>query len=169
MAKMRVIVVGGFLGAGKTTLLAQAAKHFAAQSKRVGVITNDQANHLVDTQYLEALNVTVGEVAGGCFCCRFEDLENAASRLFKDIRPDVLLSEPVGSRTDISATVPGANPKMAIPATYDAILRMQTSASMKLLPWMKMNSRFRLHSGPARYNGCLYQTAASQLKTPEGC
>jgi Ni2+-binding GTPase involved in maturation of urease and hydrogenase len=105
MAKMRVIVVGGFLGSGKTTLLAQAAKHFAAQGKRVGIITNDQAAHLVDTQILKGLNVEVEEVAGGCFCCRFEDLERAASRLFKDFRPDVLLSEPVGSCTDISATV----------------------------------------------------------------
>ncbi len=105
MAKMRVIVVGGFLGAGKTTLLAQAAKHFAAQGKRVGIVTNDQAAHLVDTHFLAALNVAVGEVAGGCFCCRFEDLERAASLLFKDIRPDVLLSEPVGSCMDISATV----------------------------------------------------------------
>jgi Ni2+-binding GTPase involved in maturation of urease and hydrogenase len=104
-AKMRVIVVGGFLGSGKTTLLLQAAKHFAAQGRRVGIVTNDQAADLVDTQFLAALNVEVEEVAGGCFCCRFEDLERAASRLFKDIRPDVLLSEPVGSCTDISATV----------------------------------------------------------------
>ncbi len=105
MSRMRVIVVGGFLGAGKTTLLAQAAKHFASRGKRVGIITNDQAVHLVDTKYLESLNVTVGEVAGGCFCCRFEDLENAAGRLFEATRPDVLLSEPVGSCMDISAAV----------------------------------------------------------------
>jgi len=105
MAKMRVIVVGGFLGAGKTTLLAQAAKHFVGQGKRVGIVTNDQAAHLVDTLLLKALNVEIEEVSGGCFCCRFEDLERAANRLFKDIHPDVLLTEPVGSCTDISATV----------------------------------------------------------------
>ena len=105
MTKMRVIVVGGFLGAGKTTLLAQAAKHFARQGKRVGIITNDQAADLVDTRLLAGLGVAVGEVAGGCFCCRFEDLERTASSLLKDNRPDVLLSEPVGSCVDISATV----------------------------------------------------------------
>jgi G3E family GTPase len=65
MAKLRVIVVGGFLGSGKTTLLAQSAKHLAAQGKRVGIITNDQAAQLVDTQYLAALGVPVGEVSGG--------------------------------------------------------------------------------------------------------
>jgi Ni2+-binding GTPase involved in maturation of urease and hydrogenase len=105
MTKMRVIVVGGFLGAGKTTLLAQAAKHFARQGKQVGIITNDQAADLVDTRLLAGLGVAVGEVAGGCFCCRFEDLERTARSLLRDNRPDVLLSEPVGSCVDISATV----------------------------------------------------------------
>ncbi len=105
MSKMRVIVVGGFLGAGKTTLLSQAAKHFAAQGKSVGIITNDQAAHLVDTQLLSGSGVAVREIAGGCFCCRFEDFERTADRLFKDMRPDVILSEPVGSCMDISATV----------------------------------------------------------------
>jgi G3E family GTPase len=47
----------------------------------------------------------VEEVAGGCFCCRFEDFERTANNLFQSVRPDVLLAEPVGSCTDISATV----------------------------------------------------------------
>lgn len=105
MAKLRVIVVGGFLGSGKTTLLSQAAKHLSAQGIRVGIVTNDQAEQLVDTRFLASLDVAVGEVAGGCFCCRFEDLEDAAGRLIRDACPDVLLTEPVGSCTDISATV----------------------------------------------------------------
>ncbi len=105
MTKMHVVVVGGFLGSGKTTLLARAAKHLSGEGKRVGIITNDQAAQLVDTQLLKSPDVTVGEVAGGCFCCRFQDLEEAANRAFKDVRPDVLLTEPVGSCTDISATV----------------------------------------------------------------
>ncbi len=102
---MQVIVVGGFLGAGKTTLMAQAAKHFAAQGKQVGIITNDQAVDLVDTHFLSAQGIAVREVAGGCFCCRFEDLERASRDLITSMRPDILLTEPVGSCTDISATV----------------------------------------------------------------
>ncbi len=100
-----MIVVGGFLGAGKTTLMAQAAKHFAGLDKSVAVITNDQAVDLVDTHFFSALDIVVREVAGGCFCCRFEDLERAAKDLWTTMRPDVLLTEPVGSCTDISATV----------------------------------------------------------------
>ncbi len=105
MSRMRIIVAGGFLGAGKTTLLTQAAKYFTARGKCVGIITNDQAANLVDTHILSSLGIAVQEVPGGCFCCRFADLEIAAGRLLQDMQPDVLLSEPVGSCTDISATV----------------------------------------------------------------
>jgi len=50
MAATRVILVGGFLGAGKTTLVARAAERFSRQGKRVGLVANDQAADLVDTE-----------------------------------------------------------------------------------------------------------------------
>ena len=53
MATTRLILVGGFLGAGKTTLLAQAAERLARQGKRVGLVANDQAADLVDTELLK--------------------------------------------------------------------------------------------------------------------
>jgi Ni2+-binding GTPase involved in maturation of urease and hydrogenase len=105
MHQMRLILVGGFLGAGKTTLLAHAAERLAGQGRRVGLITNDQATHLVDTQILQAATSAVREVTGGCFCCRFEDLVTAIERLTGESAPDVLICEPVGSCTDLSATV----------------------------------------------------------------
>jgi len=103
--KVRLILVGGFLGAGKTTLLSEVAARLMADGKRVGLITNDQATNLVDTELLAQKGFGVSEVAGGCFCCRFQDLEGAASKLVTELKPDVLLGEPVGSCTDISATV----------------------------------------------------------------
>ena len=45
------------------------------------------------------------EITGGCFCCRFNSLTDAADRLTRDARPDVFLAEPVGSCTDLRATV----------------------------------------------------------------
>ena len=45
-------MVGGFLGAGKTTTLARLARHYMQQGKRVGIVTNDQAADLVDTNSL---------------------------------------------------------------------------------------------------------------------
>ena len=101
----RVILVGGFLGAGKTTLLARAAKRLTDQGKRVGLVANDQAADLVDTALLEETGSKVEEVAGGCFCCRFPDMVAAMQRLVRRDNVDVLIGEPVGSCTDLSATV----------------------------------------------------------------
>ena len=102
---VRMILVGGFLGAGKTTLLARAARRLMDQGRRVGLITNDQAANLVDTGILRQGGFGVGEVAGGCFCCRFSDFVAASDKLLNEIQPDVLFGEPVGSCTDLSATV----------------------------------------------------------------
>ena len=42
-------------------------------------------------------------MTGGCFCCRFSDLIDAADRL-RAHAPDIIFAEAVGSCTDISAT-----------------------------------------------------------------
>ncbi len=105
MNPVQFIMVGGFLGAGKTTALTVLARRFLDAGRRVGLITNDQSADLVDTGLLRAGGLPVAEVAGGCFCCRFEDLAEAAGRLRAEQRPEVLLAEPVGSCTDLVATV----------------------------------------------------------------
>jgi G3E family GTPase len=99
------VMVGGFLGAGKTTALLRLAEHFTAQGRRVGLITNDQSHGLVDTSMVDAKGYPVEEITGGCFCCRFTSLTDAADRLTREARPDVFLAEPVGSCTDLRATV----------------------------------------------------------------
>lgn len=105
MRRVRFIMVGGFLGAGKTTTIARLAQHYIAQGLTVGLVTNDQAYGLVDTQSLRSQGFTVGEVTGACFCCKFNDLVAIAGRLSAEQRPDVILAEPVGSCTDLAATV----------------------------------------------------------------
>jgi len=105
MRKIRLILVGGFLGAGKTTLLVSAARLLAGRGSKVGIITNDQAAGLVDTEIVKREHAGVREVAGGCFCCRFGELISSLKRLLSDFSPDVVLAEPVGSCTDLSATV----------------------------------------------------------------
>jgi len=47
----------------------------------------------------------VGEVAGACFCCNFDELMSTMDALNEGERPDVILAEPVGSCTDLVATV----------------------------------------------------------------
>jgi G3E family GTPase len=98
-------MLGGFLGAGKTTTVLRAAQHFQRHGLRVGLITNDQAQGLVDTALLEELDLPVEEIAGGCFCCRSEGLVDALQRLSAESQPEVFIAEPVGSCTDLVATV----------------------------------------------------------------
>lgn len=105
MSGVRFILVGGFLGAGKTTTIARLAKSYRDSGLNVGIVTNDQATDLVDTHALQAEGFAVGEVAGSCFCCNFDGLADAVGRLEAERRPDVILAEPVGSCTDIVATV----------------------------------------------------------------
>ncbi len=101
----RYVMIGGFLGAGKTTAVRQFAEWFAARGQRVGLITNDQGSHLVDSLTLRSHGFAVEEIAGGCFCCRFASLKEAADRLTSASRPEVFIAEPVGSCTDLIATV----------------------------------------------------------------
>lgn len=103
--RSRLIVVGGFLGAGKTTLLWEAAQRLACRGQRVGLVTNDQAPDLVDTAFLSRDGVKVAEVSGSCFCCNFQGLLEAMGRLQAEAEADVLIAEPVGSCTDLSATI----------------------------------------------------------------
>ena len=97
-------MVGGFLGAGKTTLLVAAAKELETRGLRSAIILNDQGDSLVDTNYAERNGVASGEVTGGCFCCRLSGLMEVMNDLSKHA-PDVIFAEPVGSCTDISATI----------------------------------------------------------------
>ncbi len=105
MDKTRFVLIGGFLGAGKTTLIGELARKYAEAGKTVGIITNDQADDLVDTHNLKSQGFAVGEVAGACFCCSFDELVATADSLSQSHVPDVLLAEPVGSCTDLVATV----------------------------------------------------------------
>ncbi len=108
---VKLIFAGGFLGSGKTTALASLAKRLIQRDMRVGFITNDQTENLVDTviarQMLTELGVPVEEVVKGCFCCKFDELIAHVEKILVH-EPDVLMGEPVGSCTDFVAAV--ANP-----------------------------------------------------------
>ena len=101
--KPALAVIGGFLGAGKTTLILNAGRLLKQRGQRVAIILNDQGDDLVDTLYATSLGLACDQVTGGCFCCRFPDLVDAAGRLLES-RPDVIFAEAVGSCTDIVAT-----------------------------------------------------------------
>jgi hypothetical protein len=99
-----IVFVGGFLGAGKTTLILAAARELKQRGMLCAAILNDQSDALVDTQLTKLHGVPSGEVTAGCFCCRLSDL-TAQLEAMLTYAPDVIFAEPVGSCTDISATV----------------------------------------------------------------
>jgi Ni2+-binding GTPase involved in maturation of urease and hydrogenase len=105
MPSIRFLMLGGFLGAGKTTTIARFARHYQSRGQKVGIVTNDQATDLVDTNSLRAQGFDVGEVPGACFCCNFNKLTETVGQLERTARPDIVLAEPVGSCTDLVATV----------------------------------------------------------------
>ncbi len=97
-----------------------------AAGKRVGLITNDQGTGLVDSlvslQFSDfsfqsgAVEVgggggkkvgpVVREISGGCFCCKADELAAALRGMQEgEDKPDVFIAEPVGSCTDLVATV----------------------------------------------------------------
>jgi hypothetical protein len=98
-----LVPIGGFLGAGKTTLILSASRLLQAQGLKPAAILNDQGSELVDTRYVQETGIEAGQVSGGCFCCRFSELIEAAEML-RAYSPDVIFAEAVGSCTDISAT-----------------------------------------------------------------
>ncbi len=97
-------MVGGFLGSGKTTLILCAARLLGQRGLRCAAILNDQGGELVDSRHAEARGLLAGEVTGGCFCCRFSALASVMDTM-RSLSPDVIFAEPVGSCTDIAATV----------------------------------------------------------------
>lgn len=105
----RLILVGGFLGAGKTTLIGKLVRQLQSDGLRCGVVTNDQAVGLVDTALAETLDgAVISEIAGGCFCCKLNQLEELLTGQWQDnpaSSPEVIMAEPVGSCTDLIATV----------------------------------------------------------------
>ncbi len=101
----RFILIGGFLGAGKSTTVARLARHYTDRGLKIGIVTNDQTTDLVDTHSLRNQGFDVGEVAGACFCCSFNELTRTVDKLSSEQLPNVIIAEPVGSCTDLVATV----------------------------------------------------------------
>lgn len=110
-----IVLVGGFLGAGKTTLILAAARELQKRGQRAAMVWNDQGVDLVDSRHAALSGAHSGEVTGGCFCCRLTQLIDAMGAL-RAYAPDVIFAEPVGSCTDLSATV--LRPLLEYSGTY---------------------------------------------------
>lgn len=100
-----LVFISGFLGAGKTTCIGWLARKLARAGKRVAIVSNDQSDGLIDSQLAELHAAGTAQVSGGCFCCKSGELVEILKRQTVELRPDVILTEPVGSCTDLTATL----------------------------------------------------------------
>jgi Ni2+-binding GTPase involved in maturation of urease and hydrogenase len=94
-----------YMAAGKTTTLWKIADLLSENNKKVGLITNDQASELVDTAILSKIGGAISEVSGSCFCCNFNGFIDAVTQMYQTNKVDYIIAEPVGSCTDLSATI----------------------------------------------------------------
>jgi hypothetical protein len=85
-------------------LILAAARELERRGLRSAMVWNDQGKDLVDSRYAGLSGMRSGEVTGGCFCCRLSHLIDAIGEV-RAHAPDVIFAEPVGSCTDLSATV----------------------------------------------------------------
>jgi len=133
---MDIHLVGGFLGSGKTTAILAAADEIVRVGKKVGIITNEQGKHLVDTHFLRASGHPVLDVAGGCFCCHLDDFVERMDQIYARHQPDVLFAESVGSCTDLVATIIKPLLEIQEASAHPASFSVFTDSRL-LLRWLK--------------------------------
>lgn len=102
---MKLFLTGGFLGSGKTTAIRQACLELIHREIPVAVITNDQGDQLVDSEFIKHVGIPVLEVTNGCFCCNYPKLEENIQTLSDHFHPQVIFAESVGSCADLVATI----------------------------------------------------------------
>ncbi len=128
---MRLHLVGGFLGSGKSTAILQAAQILVSRGRKVGIVTNEQGKHLVDTAYFQALNLPALEVTGGCICCALDDFNDRVDDLMARYQPDVIFAESVGSCADLVATV--LKPLLKLRVDFENPASLSVFADARLL------------------------------------
>jgi G3E family GTPase len=103
---VRIAIIGGFLGAGKSSMAMAVGKYLKEnRNALIAIITNDQGNVLVDTEFMRSGGFDVEEIRGGCFCVNFEEFVRNAHHLAFTKRPDLIIAESIGTATNLLAAV----------------------------------------------------------------
>ncbi len=162
MHSIRFIMVGGFLGSGKTTTIARLARAYQDRGLKVGIVTNDQAADLVDTQSLRSQGHLVGEVAGACFCCNFNELIKTVGSLEAAGQPDVILGRTGGQLHGFG----GDRDPAAGAVVQCAVRRGAIRRDPEAQPWPADLER---RAGPPAFRARRLTSSASSWKRPIFC
>jgi Ni2+-binding GTPase involved in maturation of urease and hydrogenase len=127
---MKLVLTGGFLGSGKTTAIAGACRQLIDEQVKVAVITNDQGEQQVDSAFMDSLGIPFREVGGGCFCCKYSQLDSHIQSLIADQQPEIIFAESVGSCTDLVATI--ARPLATFQPDLDIVISVFADAFLLL-------------------------------------
>jgi Ni2+-binding GTPase involved in maturation of urease and hydrogenase len=131
---MKLFLTGGFLGSGKTTAIRHACLELMRRGVAVAVITNDQGEQLVDSEFIRHVGIPVLEVTNGCFCCNYRKLEENIQTLVNHYYPQIIFAESVGSCADLVATI--TRPLAKFHPDIPVVLSVFADAS---LLWSLMN------------------------------
>lgn len=77
MAKLKVVVLSGFLGSGKTTFIKNIIEY--AEDLRISIILNDISDFDMDVDLVKKSSIKFKktkdmiEMGGGCVCCTLKD------------------------------------------------------------------------------------------------
>ena len=77
MAKLKVIVLSGFLGSGKTTFIKNVIEF--AQNLKIAIILNDVSDFDMDMNLVKSKSIKFKktsdmiQMGGGCVCCTLKD------------------------------------------------------------------------------------------------
>lgn len=142
----KLVLMGGFPGSGKTTAITQACTQLIKKGKKAAVITNDQGRQQVDSAHIAHHQVPVKEVANGCFCCNYTQLDDHVQSLLTEYQPDIIFAESVGSCTDMVATL--AKPFQQFRQELEVTIVVFADASLLLA---LMEGRASFIAGNVRY------------------
>ena len=127
---MKLCLLGGFLGSGKTTAIATAGKLLLRKNVAFGAVVNDQGDQLVDSAFINSLNIPQKQVTNGCFCCRYDEFYSALQDVKHTVQADIIFAEAVGSCADLVATI--VNPLLQFEPGIKIVLSVFADAGVLL-------------------------------------
>ena len=129
-------IISGFLGVGKTTLIRRLLET-KPEAERWAVLVNEFGEVGIDGALMQADDIAVKEVPGGCMCCSVGLPSRAAlNQLIEEQNPDRILIEPTGLAHPVQVIEMFSTPE------YAGVLEVRATVGL-VDPWCLTSEQFR--------------------------